>query len=244
MKNFFLKFTRRFQHFVCVRSPISILTEVPLSKELVLDVKKVIPRGKSFDGKYFSWMHDISYTDLPTELLELIMNYWPRIQKSMGGRAILRPATIYRTTHIPQQYEGSEAFAEAWHRDTTGIPNIQLFVLLQDTDLSEGPLQYISSEHLKEVSYLVPELKNKKLRSKNMKVPAELVSNFTGLRGRALLLNTYSNFHKASVPHIGRHRDMISIAFEPVALTEWDKSLTTSRRQLKKILKNRKAGVQ
>ena len=244
MKHLLLKFIRRFQHFVCVRSPISILTEVSLPKDLVLDTKKVIPRGKSFDGSYFSWMHDISYADLPTELLEVIMNYWPRVQKSMGGRAILRPATIYRTTHIPQQYEGSEAFAEAWHRDTTGIPNIQIFVLLQETELSEGPLQYISSEHLEEVSLLVPELKNKKLRSKNMTVPVELVSNFTGPRGRVLLLNTYSNFHKASVPHIGRHRDMISIAFEPIALTEWDRSLTTSQRQLKKILKKRKAGVQ
>lgn len=243
MQNLPRKFIRRFQHFVSVRSSISLLMQVALPDEIRLDHSKLKPRGKSIDGTYYSWMHEFPYADLPSELLELMLKQWSRIQKSFGGRAIVRPATIYRTSHIPKSVEDTEVFAEAWHRDTTGIPNVQIFVLLQDTEMSHGPLQYISSDKMKKAKSLAPELQNKKLRSKNMEIPNELVSNFTGPRGKVLLLNTYSNFHKASIPHVGKYRDMISIVFEPIALTEWDKKLLTSKRQIKKILKTRKVSA-
>jgi hypothetical protein len=46
MKRLLLKFTRRFQLFVFVRSLVSIRTEVPLTKGLAFDAKKVNSRGK------------------------------------------------------------------------------------------------------------------------------------------------------------------------------------------------------
>jgi hypothetical protein len=243
MSGFLKKVTRRIDHFICVRSPISIRGTMVLPEDLAFESHGAKNRGKSFDGEYFSWMHEIPYSNLPTKLLEQILDFWPKVQRSMGGKAVLRPAVVYRTSHIPDKHSSLEAFAEAWHRDTTGIPNIQIFVLLQKTDSNFGPLQYIPSEKMKEAYKLAPDLLDKKMRSKQMAIPQDLIQEFTGERGDFLVLNTYSNFHRATIPKPGNLRDMISITFEPVKLTEWDLDLTTSKKVITQLIQARKQNL-
>ena len=116
---------------------------------------------------------------------------------------------------------GKEAYSNAWHRDTIGVTNVQMFILLHDTNRKNGPFRYIKSEDMQKVDKKYPDLKNPGNRSVNINIDEKYVSYFLGSRGDFLFVSTFNNYHSATIPELGFKRDMVSITFEPKNLTTW-----------------------
>lgn len=212
-----------FSNFYASRRPLSKRGHVTLPDKLGLISDKLSPRGKSFNGVYYSFIHQVDHQDLPLAILELAQNHWGDISKSLGfDDIVMRQADFYRTVAVPKsiEAENSEVFANAWHRDTTGIPNIQIFILLQETSSEMGPLQYVPAELHKDTRSKFPNLYKTKFRNINMRLPVENYLEFTGSRGDYLLLNTSCQLHRATISTSDRNRDMISLVFEPKKLCE------------------------
>jgi hypothetical protein len=212
-----------FSNFYASRRPLSKRGHISLPEELGLDQKKLSPRGKSFDGVYYSFIHQMDHQNLPLAILELVQNHWGDISKSLGfDEIVMRQADFYRTVAVPETIAAanSEVFANAWHRDTTGIPNIQIFILLQETSSDMGPLQYVPAEIHTDTRNNFPNLYNTKFRNVNSRLPEGNYLEFTGSRGDYLLLNTSCQLHRATISTSDRNRDMISLVFEPKKLCE------------------------
>ena len=89
-----------------------------------------------------------------------------------------------------------------------------MFILLHNTVLDNGPFRYVNSDDMQQVIKMYPELENPQNRSLKNEINENYVSYFLGSRGDFLLVNTFTNFHSATIPKIGFKRDMVSIAFE------------------------------
>jgi len=211
------------QNFKSKKNPLSIRGNIELSdKQFKISEKAFKPRVIHKGIEYSSY-YQIEIDRLPKSVIALIVKYWSRIEKSLGDEGVLRSATLYRIIHVPKEIRNTEIFSDAWHRDTIGVTNAQIFILLHDTNEKNGSMRYIKSESMKDVTKKYPSLKNPDKRSVDFNINNKYVSYFNGKRGDYLILNTYCNFHSATNPYKGYKRDMISIAFEPKKSTKWPK---------------------
>lgn len=208
------------------KHPLSVLGFVDLkSDELVLDENTLSPRN-TVDGEVYSAFNSIEFELLPKAVLKVINHNWCKIEAALGGEAVLRSFYAYRNSHIPEKHRQNEVYSDAWHRDNIGVTNVQLFILLHQTDKRHGPFRYINSDNMNNVNKKYPALKDPKNRSINCNVDEQYVSYFEGSRGDYLLVSTFTNYHSATIPAVGYQRDMVSIAFEPKHLTDRTDTLT------------------
>jgi hypothetical protein len=207
-----------------------------LDDDFKINDDELIPRSNLIDGITYSLMHTIDYKNIPKEVFQVIDKNWNKIEKALGGEAILRSAYMYRNLHVPLEDQSTEIFSEAWHRDTIGVPNVQLFTLLNNTTIEDGPLRYVDSNNMLKAEKKYPKLGDWNTRDKKNEISNDLVNYFTGPRGSYLLLSTITHFHSAIIPHKGHFRDMVSIAFEPESITSWERSKTLNRQQVKEFL--------
>lgn len=231
------------QHWRVRRRPLSITGHVSLPEELRISEASLVPRGKEIEGRHYSFMHTRPHETLPHQLLTLIQENWKVVSWALGFHEIvMRPADFYRTVAVPRsvlEKQDGEIFSNAWHRDTTGIPNVQIFILLQDTYSDMGPLQYVSATNHSDLKKQFPEVYEKAKRSTNMSIPESFCDEFTGKRGDFLVLNTSCQLHRASISKSTFPRDMISLVFEPKSLCDIPKSLQLTYDSLNGLLQNR-----
>lgn len=211
--------------FKAKKYPLSLRGQVELEdNELLLIESNLTPRVV-VNNIVYSEFHDIEFNLLPKRILEVILENWTNIENALGGEGVLRSCQTYRNIHIPEIERGKEFYSDAWHRDTIGVTNVQMFVLLHDTNRKNGPFRYIKSEDIQKVDKKYPDLKNSRNRSINLNIDEKYVSYFLGSRGDFLFVSTFNNYHSATIPELGFKRDMASIAFEPKSLTTWKNTL-------------------
>lgn len=207
------------------KTPLSFTGNVELNeKDLIIIEKKLIPRFVLNDIAY-SQYHNIEYELLPKSVLQVIIEKWDCIERAIGGEAVIKSFRVYRNIHIPKNNLKKEAYSDAWHRDTIGVTNVQMFILIHDTKICNGALRYIKSENMSEVDIHYPKLKDPRFRSNSIEIDEKYVSYFEGKRGDFIILNTFNNYHSATIPDKGFKREMISIGFEPKKLTSWENIL-------------------
>ena len=207
------------------KNPLSLNGRLKLyDNKMSLIESKLIPRG-DFDDTVYSMYHSIEFNLIPKSVLEVILKNWSEIERALGAKGVLRSCNAYRNIHIPQNKRVKEFFSDAWHTDTIGTTNVQMFILLHDTNRKNGPFRYIKSQDMQKVDNMYPDLKSSIKRSINLNIDEKYISYFTGSRGDFLFVSTFTNYHSATIPDLGFKRDMISIAFEPKSLTSWKNTL-------------------
>ena len=230
MKNFFSKIKHKViknSHVrKAIKRPLSLRGFIELEPDEFTFIDDVsIPRVSS-NGVVYSSQIPTDLQCLPIAVYKLICENWTRIEHALGGEAVLRSCNTYRNIHIPEVDSTKEVYSNAWHRDTIGIPNVQLFILLHTTDRKHGPLRYVKAEDMKLVDMSYPWLKNPDHRAVDFSIDDNYVSYFEGIRGDWLLINTHTNYHSATIAALNQKRDMVSLAFEPKRLTSWANYLT------------------
>ena len=217
------KIDRRFANYKASRRPLDLRGHVDLPDDFFFSAENSRGQGHVIDSNYFSFVEVCNLKSLPSAITRVAIEYWRDIEFSMSGTSVMRSAIKYRNVHIPVELrKNGEIFSEAWHLDTIGVPNLQIFVLLHHTDVSNGPLRYVSSKNMRKYKGLLKKISEPNARSTLNEVPEELVSYFTGDRGDFLILNTDGNLHSATIPKKDSHRDMFSMCFEPQRLTSHD----------------------
>ncbi|MFL2601046.1 MAG: hypothetical protein ACJ0PU_02810 [Flavobacteriaceae bacterium] len=234
------KFKNKFVNYTiqrrAIKRPLSIKGRVELKKgDLRLIESNLTPRVL-VNEKAYSMSHQIDFNLIPNSVLKIILFNWDQIEMALGSEGVLRSCSVYRNIHVPKKERKKEIFSEAWHRDTIGVTNVQMFILLHNTVLDHGPFRYVNSEDMRKVIKTYPELENPKNRSVSKEINENYVNYFLGSRGDFLLVNTFTNFHSATIPKIGFKRDMVSIAFEPKKLTKWKNNL--GEKQIQGMLEN------
>ncbi|MBL0954711.1 MAG: hypothetical protein IBJ01_08095 [Leptospira sp.] len=166
------------------------------------------PRGKSIDEKYFSFGYQLEFKDLPPNLLEYIKNLETVIEHYFGCEALVSKPNLWRNFHIDEKHYGKDIFSECFHQDLVRDHlNMQLFILLHDTNEELGPFEFLPyEEQLNHFDYY---------RKRNRIKPKSNSITLTGKRGDTLLISTGYVVHKAGNPMPGKHRDMLSLAFFP-----------------------------
>lgn len=166
------------------------------------------PRGKDVAGKYFSYGYQLDFQELPPTILEYIKNVQGVIEHYFGCEALVSKPNLWRNFHIEEEHLGKDIFSECFHQDLVRDHlNMQLFVLLHDTNSDLGPFEYLPlEEQTNFFDYY---------RKRNRTKPKLQSIALTGKRGDSLLITTGYTIHKAGNPFAGKHRDMLSLAFFP-----------------------------
>ena len=219
-----------------IKQPLSIKGRLELKKDDLRLIESNLTPRVLVNDKAYSMSHPIDFNLIPNSVLNVILLNWDHIEMALGSEGVLRSCQVYRNIHVPKKERKKEIFSDAWHRDTIGVTNVQMFILLHNTVLDNGPFRYVNSEDMQQVIKMYPELENPQNRSLKNEINENYVTYFLGSRGDFLLVNTFTNFHSATIPKIGFKRDMVSIAFEPKKLTKWKNNL--GKKQIQGMLQN------
>lgn len=196
-------FSERYTH-------ISFKGHIDLPQKFIFDENRSKPRGNAIEGKYYSSSYDLEFNELPEEVKELVLSFRSIIETYFACDMNIATSTCWRNKHIPQhiiEMDG-EIISNAFHQDLVFDQyNLQLFILLQSTEIKHGPFEYLEPAiQSKEMQYY-----KKRNRKKALSESVKL----TGKRGDFMLFTTGMTLHKAGVPELNQHRDIFSIAFFP-----------------------------
>ncbi len=198
---------------------LSISGYVDLDPGFGLDESKAVDRGsRAPDGRYYSKYHTVDWPDLPASIKQAIRNYDSVLRMFLGDGYLINSGLIWRNYSIPDAYRNTELFSQHWHYDkVVDFRNVQLFVLLGDVTINDGPFEYVANPDEYNILPSVLERNNNDLNL--------ITSKLTGKRGDTFLFSTGSTPHRAGIPDDGHQRDIFSIAFFP-AYTKIGRSST------------------
>lgn len=196
-------FSERYTH-------ISFKGHIDLPTKFIFDKDRSTPRGNSIDGIFYSSSYALEFYELPGEIKDLILSFRTILENYFACDVNVATSTCWRNKHIPQDIldrEG-ELISNAFHQDLVFDQyNLQLFILLQDTELKHGPFEYLEpATQAKEMKYY---------KKRNRKTALSNSTKLTGKRGDYMLFTTGMTLHKAGVPDVNQYRDIFSIAFFP-----------------------------
>ncbi|MBW0434115.1 hypothetical protein HGB47_10860 [Leptospira yasudae] len=172
------------------------------------DEKLQKPRGKDVNGEYFSYGYQLDFKEMPESIQNYVIKILPVVEMYLGSKCLISKPNLWKNLHIPTQYFGKDIFSECFHQDLViDQYNMQLFILLHDTDETQGPFEYLDYEiQSKDMDYF---------HKRNRVIPKSTSHRLTGKRGDSLLFSTGSTLHRAGNPEKGKTRDILSIAFFP-----------------------------
>jgi hypothetical protein len=188
---------------------LTVFGHVDLDPGFGLDEKKAIDRGNCApDGRFYSKYQTVDWPDLPVSIKQAIKNYDSVLRMFLGDGYLINEGRIWRNYSIPEAYRNTELFSQHWHYDkVVDFRNIQLFVLLGDVTLDDGPFEYVANP---DESNILPSVLDRNNQDLNV-----ITKKLTGKRGDTCLFSTGSTPHRAGIPADGRQRDIFSIAFFP-----------------------------
>ena len=189
---------------------LDISTKLELPSDFVFDEGIATGRGRiAPDGNHYSLGYELTWDDIPTEIKKEIKKFDSVLRLYFGDDYLIDKATIWRNTGIPEEYRELDIYSQVWHYDhVVDYRNVQLFVLLSNTTLTDGPFEYILNPSNTRIY-------GNAASRENATTPDAQIGKFTGLRGDGMLFSTGSTPHRAGIPEIGCQRDMFSIAFFP-----------------------------
>jgi len=196
-------FNMRFIHLV-------VRTRVNLEDNFVFDEKRALSRGRiAPDGKTYSSGYEINLDGVPNSVKEEVRNFDSVLRLYFGGDYLVNTATVWRNLGLPDSYRALDIYSQIWHYDhVVDYRNVQFMVLLTDTTDDHGPFEYIEKPSVTTL------LGNAAARN-GVESISEKVVKLTGVRGDGLWFATGSMPHRAGVPNLGNHRDMMSVSFFP-----------------------------
>lgn len=207
-------------------SNIAFTGHLNIPVDFTFDEKLAVPRGNLIDGHYFSKSYEKDLLDLPSELQGFILSFRSILESYFCSEVNVNKANIWRNYHVPEDIANtkSEVFADAFHQDLVHDQyNIQLFILLQDTDEEHGPFEFLDGiSSARDIKYY---------RKRNRKKALSSSTKLIGKRGDYLLFTTGFTLHRAGIPREGFHRDIFSIAFFPsytnigAPISEYEKAI-------------------
>jgi hypothetical protein len=204
---------------------LSIAGHIDLEDDFVFKQEKAMDRGyMAPNGRYYSQYHGVPMEQFPPSIKNAIKNYDSVLRMFLGDGYMINEGNVWRNHSIPAEFLNTELFSQHWHYDkVVDYRNIQLFILLGDVTVDDGPFEYVANPDEHNILPSVFERNNKDLNLN--------IRKLTGKRGDTLLFSTGSTPHRAGVPAEGRYRDIFSIAFFP-AYTKIGRSSTDLFSQL------------
>jgi hypothetical protein len=188
-----------------------VSTHVVLPIEFQFNTKLASPRGRMDpEGKKYSMGYELDLLDLPNGIRTELIKLNSIIRLYFGGDYLINTPTIWRNIGIQKKYQSLDIYSQVWHYDKVfDYRNLQLFILLSDVTLDDGPLEWLpgADERL-----IHSDAMN---RNTTSLTENQEIQRLIGNRGDALLLSTGSIPHRAGIPAPGRQRDILSIAFFP-----------------------------
>ena len=140
---------------------------------------------------------------LTNELLEIVQQYYQSFINILNIH-------IYRII-TPSDAMLKNAYGQTvnFHTDGSTSESIKIFVLLSDVSDKDGPMILINTKNTKNI------LKNTRMNLTGSDRNEYIEKNyhdvkFTGRKGRVLIARTNDCLHRASVPHDGRSRDILT----------------------------------
>ncbi len=209
-KYYISAFKRAIAVFLEKYTHIAFKGHIELPDEFGFNEKLAIPRGNNIDGIFYSSSYEINFQDLPNQIKTLVFSFRNILESYFATEVNVTAASCWRNNHIPSSIldKNGEIISNAFHQDLVFDQyNLQLFILLHDTELKHGPFEYLEPyTQMHEMEYY---------RKRNRKKALSSSQKLTGKRGDFMLFTTGLSLHKAGVPDINEHRDIISIAFFP-----------------------------
>ena len=205
-----LKYLYSYLYFNFGRSPwLCIQGSNPSISGLEYNYLLEEPRGRVHEGRVYSYGYKESAPEVINVFTSIIIEHFADIQKVLGPDFLLNEPTFWRTKHIPRCASSLDLYSQVFHQDSVVDNfNIQIFVLLQDVNLSDGPLEWIDKEYHRKA------FRQCHNRDK-IRVNEIPVSRLTGKRNDYLILSTGQTLHRDGIPDDGRERIMASIGLFP-----------------------------
>lgn len=188
---------------------LRVFGHIDLEPDFGLDESKAMDRGNcTSDGRYYSKYQSLEWSEIPSSIKQAIRNYDSVIRMFLGDNYFINDATVWRNYSIPEEHRNTELFSQHWHYDkVVDFRNIQLFVLLGDVTVNDGPFEFVENPDEHNILPSVFDRNNNDIDLTTRKL--------TGSRGDSLLFSTGSTPHRAGIPAEGRYRDIFSVAFFP-----------------------------
>lgn len=190
-------------------------------------------------------------------IFESCFNYINEVEKCYKSNIKLSWVGIVRNySHSSEK----EQFSNFFHTDGYNLSLLKMFINLHDVDKNHGALQIIKKNHSKNfIRNFKMKNKNGKINSlvwlcksifdrsykiyksrrinlkKDDKIPDEMIYENLGDIGDILIADTTSVIHRAGIPTVNHHRDLISLEF--IALP-YDDSQSKGLFSLEKVHKN------
>ncbi|MFH2135424.1 MAG: hypothetical protein ABII81_09660 [Pseudomonadota bacterium] len=191
---------------------IAIGGRIELPNEFKFQEDASVNRGEpDCEGRYYSKINQLDWERIPLSIKRAIKNYDSVLKLYLGDGYTINEGRLWRNYPIPQQYRNSELFSQYWHYDkVVDFRNIQLFVLLGDVTVDDGPFEFVVRPDEKKIMHSVLKRNNEDLNIRGIKT-----KKLIGSRGDSFLFSTGSTPHRAGIPAEGHFRDIFSIAFFP-----------------------------
>jgi len=127
------------------------------------------------------------------------------IESIFGFRYSVDYFVVYVNKNIPHQLKGN-IYANEWHVDKLFTKNcIKICVLMEDVDITKGPMEYLTKDHTKEVL-------SKQNRTEINDCHKKLN---TGRKGDVFIFPPNKMLHKAGVPEDGLTRRQMIVQLNP-----------------------------
>lgn len=181
-----------------------------LPEDLTFNEAKASPRVVQVGGKCYSTTYIEERGSLPGKVRDLIYSFRSIAESYFACDVNVNKPNFWRNLHVPHEISQleQEVYADAFHQDlVVDQYNIQLFILLHDTDEEHGPFEYLDKKtQANEMNHY---------RKRNRKAPLSNAVKLVGKRGDYLFITTGSTLHRDTIPKEGFQRDIFSVAFFP-----------------------------
>lgn len=140
------------------------------------------------------------------------------LQSFYGTFFRISTVKCWRIQHIPNWDGRSEFYSNSWHCDEDPIWRIKLFVNLSNVTPETGAFRLHTIESTKEImrsGYLSRQWIIGK--AKRLVEDPRRVVYADGPIGSSILCNAQLCLHRAGIPQVGHHRDIIEFTFWPAA---------------------------
>ncbi len=186
-------------------------SQIVLPETFIFDENKSQNRGNpDHSGQYYSFGYELDWEYIPEVIKNHIENYDSIIKLYLGSDYRINIGRVWRNLNVPIDLHKIELFSQLFHYDkVVDYRNLQLFVLMSDTTVVDGPLEYSRKLNSQKID---PDVFQ---RAGKVDESSLCIKKFTGSRGDTILLSTGATPHRAGIPAQGRHRDMFSVAFFP-----------------------------
>ncbi len=163
----------------------------------------------------YSYGYEVPALDLVSIIKPLLRDNYSQISHILGSNFLVNNIRFWRNLYMPNSQHSTDHYSNVFHQDTVIDQNlIQIFVLLSDVSVLDGPFEWYEKDHHPKVhKFFKSRSDTSYLQDQKNEVPSP--HQLIGSRGSYLLLNTGYHYHRDSIPQVGRDRVIMSVGLFP-----------------------------